>query len=113
MSIAEQEAELHRVLRAAVLSPFDLARGQLCRVLLVRLAPTEHVLLLVLHHIIADGWSIGYWHGSSHPVCRLCEGAEPTPPPLSVQYGDFTLWQREADRGSVGDPDMLLAGSAR
>ncbi|MCP5311413.1 MAG: hypothetical protein H6951_19385 [Zoogloeaceae bacterium] len=66
----------------------------------MRLAPTEHVLLLVLHHIIADGWSIGVLARElSTLYAAYAKRAEPTPPPLSVQYrGLYAVAAGEADR---------------
>ncbi len=81
--------------------PFDLGRGPLLRCRLLRLgaaaqdAPPEHVLLLTLHHIVSDGWSMGVLVGELSAAWRaLSAGAAPRLPPLPVQVADFALWQR-------------------
>jgi pristinamycin I synthase-3/4 len=102
-------ARLPDMLTAAARRGFDLAIQAPVRAELFALAPDEHVLLLVVHHIAADGWSMG-------PLCRdlataytaRCQGQEPGWAPLPVQYADYTLWQH-ALFGSHGDPDSLVA----
>ncbi len=76
--------------------PFDLARGPLVRARLLRLADGEHLLVLNLHHIVADGWSMGVLVGE---LAALYAG-EPLPE-LPVQYADFALWQRERLSGDA------------
>ncbi|HEY3481421.1 MAG TPA: condensation domain-containing protein, partial [Streptomyces sp.] len=80
---------LERLVREEARRPFDLARGPLLRATLVRLGPAEHVLLVTLHHIVADGWSVGVL---VREVAALYAGE--TLPALPVQYADFALWQR-------------------
>jgi amino acid adenylation domain-containing protein len=76
-------------------TPFDLARGPLFRAALLRLGGAEHVLLLSMHHIVSDGWSIGVLlRELSVLYGALRDGEEPTLPELAVQYADFTVWQR-------------------
>jgi len=86
------EAELRRQARR----PFDLSRGPLWRVRLYRLGSQEWVFLWVLHHIIADGWSVGIL---LRELAILYEaGLQGQPAPLSnldIQYADYALWQRE------------------
>ncbi|NTX38935.1 amino acid adenylation domain-containing protein [Myxococcus sp. CA033] len=89
--------QAHALLRAAAERPFDLARGPLFRALLVTTAAHEHehLLLLNLHHIIADGWSFGvlYQELSAEYLARL-QGVASSLAPLSIQYADFSSWQR-------------------
>ncbi len=73
-----------------VLRPFDLARGPLLRTLLLRLGPGEHVLILTLHHVVADLWAAGVL---IREVAAIYAGADLPAPP--VQYADFAVWQRE------------------
>jgi amino acid adenylation domain-containing protein len=90
---AEMAQELARV---EALKPFDLARGPLLRVKLLHLEDHEYRLLLTMHHIVSDGWSIGIM---VREFSRLYEGyvqsIEPELPQLGIQYADYALWQRE------------------
>ncbi|TCO54192.1 non-ribosomal peptide synthase/polyketide synthase [Actinocrispum wychmicini] len=83
-------AELSTVLWEEVTQPFDLRHGPLVRARLVRLADDEHVLTLMMHHIITDGWSGGV---IARELGALYSGADLRPLPL--QYADFASWQRE------------------
>ncbi|HEX6967971.1 MAG TPA: amino acid adenylation domain-containing protein [Micromonosporaceae bacterium] len=83
-------------------APFDLTAGPLIRLRLVRRAVEEHVLIVVVHHIIADGWSFAtLFDELAHAYQAAVEHREPSLPPPPIQYGDFALWQREQiDRGA-------------
>jgi amino acid adenylation domain-containing protein/non-ribosomal peptide synthase protein (TIGR01720 family) len=99
---AERETELARVLAAERSRPFDLARGPLLRVRLVRLGTEDHGLILVVHHIITDGWSMGVLLEELSALYRAAVRAEaPNLAPLPVQYADFAAWQRAALTGPV------------
>ncbi|MEA2174837.1 MAG: hypothetical protein QOD00_2429 [Blastocatellia bacterium] len=81
------EEETHR--------PFDLTEGSLLRAALLRLDQAEHVLLLVMHHIISDGWSLGILTREMAALYRLFSGEESsTLAELPIQYADFAEWQR-------------------
>ncbi|MEM8932317.1 MAG: condensation domain-containing protein, partial [Acidobacteriota bacterium] len=75
--------------------PFDLEHQHLVRVAVLRLADDDHALFLTLHHIIADGWSMGLLFRELRElyVARV-EGRRPTLPELPIQVGDFAVWQR-------------------
>jgi natural product biosynthesis luciferase-like monooxygenase protein/amino acid adenylation domain-containing protein len=76
--------------------PFDLARGPLFRARLYRLGPQRHVLSLVMHHIIADGWSIGILARElAELYSGYARGDAPALPVLPVQYRDYARWQRQ------------------
>ncbi len=89
------EAQLQARVQAEITRPFDLLHGPLLRLNLLRLSEEEHVLVLVQHHIVSDGWSMGvmvqelmqfYAAFSQGQACELA--------PLSIQYPDYALWQR-------------------
>jgi amino acid adenylation domain-containing protein len=96
------EADVRRQAAAETERPFDLAAGPLLRARLLRLAPEDHVLLLVMHHIISDGWSMGV---ISVEVAQLYEAFRqglPSPlPEPAFQYADYAVQQRERLRGDV------------
>lgn len=91
-----RDGELQSLVRGAARRPFDLTRAPLYRARLVRLAPEEHVLALTLHHIVADGWSMGVLYRELEALYgAFLDGAEPTLPEPPVQYADYAVWQRE------------------
>ena len=108
-------AEARRLAQGEAERPFDLERGPLLRAVLLRLAAGEHALLLAMHHIVSDGWSMGVlvreitalytagWRvGSSEDGAQLSEPGRASlstarssiPPALPIQYADFAVWQR-------------------
>jgi amino acid adenylation domain-containing protein len=99
---AAAAAEVERLLAAAAARPFDLARGPLCRALLVRLDEGEHILLFALHHIVCDGWSLGVLVRELGALYGACASGRPSPlPPLPIQYADFAVWQRRTLAGAA------------
>src|SRR5699024_9093593 len=83
-------------------APFDLARGPLFRATLVRRSAEESLLVLVMHHIVTDGWSNGVIArelGAFYDAFR--SGRDPALAELSVQYADFAAWQRDWLAGGV------------
>jgi amino acid adenylation domain-containing protein len=82
--------------------PFDLARGPLLRASLLRLAPQQHVLLLTLHHIVSDGWSVGVLFRELSTLYAAFATGAPSPlTDLPLQYADFAAWQRAWMQGQV------------
>ena len=104
---AEREAEAFRHATAEARAPFDLAQGPLLRVKLVGLGASDALLLLTLHHIVSDGWSIGVLFREIATLCEAYERNAPSPlPPLALQYADYAVWQREWLRGEVLDTQL-------
>jgi amino acid adenylation domain-containing protein/non-ribosomal peptide synthase protein (TIGR01720 family) len=97
-----REAEAARLARDEAAAPFDLARGPLLRVRLLRMGEAEDLLLFTMHHIVSDGWSQEILvRDLSELYTAAVEGRDPVLPPLPVQYADFAAWQREWLRGAV------------
>ncbi|HEU0301079.1 MAG TPA: amino acid adenylation domain-containing protein, partial [Longimicrobium sp.] len=91
----EAAAELRRLMAEETSAPFDLERGPLIRGRLVRLAADEHVLLITMHHIVSDAWSMGVFTDELSTLYAAFRRGEPDPlPPLPVQYADYAAWQR-------------------
>ncbi len=92
LALVEQEAR----------RPFDLEKGPLLRVRLLRVGPEEHVLVWVVHHIVFDGWSVGVVEREVAEVYRAqVRGEEARLEALPVQYADYARWQREWLKGEV------------
>ena len=98
----EKSAEVQRLVKEEADKSFDLANDPLLRVTLLKLSPEEHLLLLTIHHIVCDGWSIEVFFReiTTHYEAFLIG----TPSPLSalpIQYSDFAHWQRQWLQGEV------------
>jgi amino acid adenylation domain-containing protein len=101
---AAAEREARRQAAADARRPFDLARAPLLRAAVLRLAATEHHLLLTLHHIVTDGASVDVLTREVEALYRAALAGRPSPlPPLPVQYADHASWQRRRLRGEVLD----------
>ncbi|MBV9122341.1 MAG: amino acid adenylation domain-containing protein, partial [Planctomycetes bacterium] len=99
---AERESEVLRLAQEEARRPFDLEQGPLLRATLLCLGAEEHVLLLTLHHIITDGWSVGILNREVAALYEaLAAGQAPSLPPLPIRYADFALWQRRWLQGEV------------
>ncbi len=99
---AERERQTQALVEREAQLPFDLAAGPLIRAQLVRLDDDDHVLLLTLHHIVADGRSMEILFGELNAIyAALSVGQEPALSDLPLQYADFACWQREWLTGPV------------
>ncbi|HEX8176352.1 MAG TPA: amino acid adenylation domain-containing protein, partial [Pyrinomonadaceae bacterium] len=104
----EREEETRKLTQDAVRQPFDLAEGPLLRFFLVRLSEKEHVLLLVLHHIISDGWSTAIMADEIGVLYEaLSQGQSPALAELPIQYADFAYWQRKCLQGETLESHLL------
>jgi amino acid adenylation domain-containing protein len=93
---AVRDLEAQRLAREEGRKIFNLSSGPLFRAILVRLGPAVHVLVLVMHHIITDGWSMSILFDEIGQIYTELTHARPTRlSPLSIQYADFARWQRE------------------
>jgi len=91
-------ARMHVLMR----QPFDLERGPLLRAHLLRLSGEEHVAVVVMHHIVSDGWSIGVLIRELGALYAAFSQGRPSPlPALAVQYADYAAWQRGWLQGEV------------
>lgn len=94
--------ELQRLANEVACKPFDLECDSLLRVQLFKLAPASHVLLVVMHHIVSDGWSIGIFsHELSTLYREFSQGKHSSLNTLPIQYVDFAQWQRQYLQGKV------------
>jgi len=95
-SDTEGDEEVKERALAEAQKPFDLAKEPLLRVTLLRRSPSSHVLLLTMHHIISDGWSMGILITELSQLYRAFSFQAPSPlPELPFQYADFAVWQRQ------------------
>ncbi|MFE5924210.1 condensation domain-containing protein, partial [Streptomyces sp. NPDC056468] len=107
--VAVSEGRLTDLLSSAAVRPFNLRDDLPLRATLFTISPSEHVLLLVVHHIAADGWSLAPLAQDLSAAYRTrIQGEAPNWQPLPVQYADYTLWQQEL-LGDENDPDSRAA----
>jgi len=96
----ERETIAALLAKAEAEAPFDLSRGPLLRVSLVKLSQDEHLLLLTMHHICSDGWSMGVFLNELAQIYPAFLIAQPSPlPSPPIQYADFAQWQRTLFEG--------------
>ncbi|HEY0603894.1 MAG TPA: amino acid adenylation domain-containing protein, partial [Herpetosiphonaceae bacterium] len=99
---AIREQQTRQVQLAAAQRPFDLQRDQLLRIELLRLDEHEHLLVIVMHHIIADGWSVGVFARELAEVyAAWTRGERHALPPLPIRYVDYALWQQQSFGGAA------------
>ncbi|HKI04920.1 MAG TPA: condensation domain-containing protein [Thermoanaerobaculia bacterium] len=97
-----REGAGHRAIYDHTRNPFDLARGPLLRIALVRLAEREHLYLLTIHHLATDWVTFQIFFAELMAVYEALRAGRPSPlPPLPVQYPDYAVWEREWLRGEV------------
>jgi len=103
----EREAETRRLTKTEAQRGFNLSTGPLLRVSLLRLADTEHIVLLTMHHIVSDGWSIGVLVRELATLYRtIAQGRAASLPDLPIQYADYSVWQRNFLQGPVLDQQL-------
>ncbi|MBJ6763015.1 amino acid adenylation domain-containing protein [Myxococcaceae bacterium JPH2] len=102
-SVPEAQRDEEARARVVALSqqPFGLERGPLWRASLLRLSEREHVLLVNMHHIVSDGWSMGVFVSELAALYRACAEGQPSPlKPLPLQYAEYAAWQRDWLQGA-------------
>jgi len=98
----EREIAIQRLATEEARRSFDLAHGPLVRAALLRLDDQDHVLLLTMHHIISDGWSVQVFIREIIALYAAIAAGQPSPlPALPIQYADFAVWQRAWLQGEV------------
>ena len=98
----EAQAELDWLVREEAAAGFALEAGPLIRGRLIRLGEEEHALLITMHHIVSDGWSMGVFiRELSALYGAYVRGEEDPLPPLEVQYADYAVWQRQWVEGEM------------
>ncbi|TCP59049.1 amino acid adenylation domain-containing protein [Tumebacillus sp. BK434] len=96
------EAEIHEIAAAERARPFDLEKGPLSRLQLLKSGPEEHVLLLTMHHIISDGWSMNVFIQEIGLLYQAFSTGRPSPlSELPIQYADYACWQRDNLQGEA------------
>ncbi|NJL19901.1 MAG: amino acid adenylation domain-containing protein, partial [Leptolyngbyaceae cyanobacterium SM1_3_5] len=98
----EQQAAIEQFTTAAAQTPFNLEQDSLLRIVLLRQSDRDHVLLLTMHHIIADGWSMDVLLRELVALYEAAATGKPAAlPELPIQYADFAIWQRDRLQGDV------------
>lgn len=99
---SNREEEAGRLVAEESKKPFDLRQGPLFRAALIRLGEDDHVLVLTLHHIVSDGWSMAVLYRELSALYEAFKNGDPSPlADLPIQYADFAAWQRNWLRGEV------------
>lgn len=97
LSESRRETETRSLAREAVTRPFDLSNGPLIWSRLIKLSPREHILIVAMHHIISDGWSLGLFTRELGELYKAISRGEPsTLENLPVQYSDYSIWEQQA-----------------
>ncbi|MEH2059373.1 MAG: non-ribosomal peptide synthase/polyketide synthase [Nostoc sp.] len=102
LPLTEQKTAAQKLIQQQALLPYDLESEALIRGTLVVLSETEQWLLVCMHHVVSDGWSIGVFFQELQALYNAYSiGQHPTLLPLPIQYADFAIWQRQWLQGSV------------
>ena len=103
----QRDREAHRWVKQEACKPFDLSTGPLLRIGLLRLGPREHILVVTMHHIVADGWSMGILVHDVTAAYRAMAAGQPCPlPQPSIQYADYAHWQPQRLNGEWLEPQL-------
>jgi amino acid adenylation domain-containing protein len=106
-SVPDREEQAKLLAQEEARKAFDLSRGPLIRVKLLRLASEDHVLLVTMHHIVCDGWSMGVLMGEVSALYSSFSAGKPSPlHELPIQYVDYSVWQRQWLHGEMMDQQL-------
>ncbi|HTU46897.1 MAG TPA: amino acid adenylation domain-containing protein [Bryobacteraceae bacterium] len=101
----DKETEAKRLIEHEVKALFDLEQGPILRARLIRHSPDEHTLLIATHHIVSDGWSRSVFMNELNTVYEAFLHGSPSPlPPLTLQYADYAVWQRQSIEDEIMRP---------
>ena len=104
---SDREALMEQLIIAEIQRPFDLTQPPLLRWAVARIHANEHILLVVMHHIISDGWSTNVLVRELWTLYQdRLQGRDPSLPEMSVQYADFAVWQRNWLQGDVLEGEL-------
>jgi amino acid adenylation domain-containing protein len=107
LSEEQREESLRQICEEEAAGAFNLGQAPLWRAMLVRLSSTEYVLVVVLHHMIADGWSLGVLlRELAKQYEAALDGEVEGLEELEIQYGDYAVWQRERLKGEVLEREL-------
>jgi amino acid adenylation domain-containing protein len=107
LSASEQTEQIRQIAKSVASKPFDLAVGPLVQFTLLQLNSEEYILLLKMHHIIYDGWSLSIFFGELSQLYAAFTQGLPSPlAELPIQYADFAVWQRQWLTGEVLDRQL-------
>ncbi|MEH2114380.1 amino acid adenylation domain-containing protein [Nostoc sp.] len=102
LPLTEQKTTAQKLLEQRAIEPFDLAHDPLIRAILIVLSETEQWLLVCMHHVVFDGWSIGLFVQELQALYNAYSQGQPSPLlPLPIQYADYAIWQRQWLVGEV------------
>jgi len=100
--LVELDDEVQRRVNAHAVASFDLARGPLIKIDLLRLTAQRSVLMINMHHVVSDGWSlVVFLRDWQHAYSALAQGEQPSKAPLAIEYGDYAVWQRSWLQGDL------------
>jgi len=103
----EREEAAQTIVRAQAFAPFDLSRPPMIRATILRLRPDDHILLVVMHHVASDGWSLGVFANEFRLLYEAFVRSAASPlPELPIQYADYAAWQREWLTGEVEERQL-------
>ena len=99
---ADRLPQAIQLLQQLAHQPFDLSVGPLLRVTVIRLDQEDHILQVIMHHVVTDGWSMGvFFRELSGLYNAFCQGESSPLAELPVQYADYALWQRQWLQGEI------------